>query len=88
MHGHISIDTTKRIEAHDITAEEQQMLGAITIDIHGLSYIFHEVKNNINLEEDGLMGCDNLQMHEANIDMNEKFRDSHHISMRAQCQGS
>ena len=74
--GHIPIDTTKTIEVHGITSGDQQTLGAISININGLSYIFHVVKNDINLEVDGLIGCDNLQMHGAKIDMNQKFMES------------
>ena len=62
-----------KIHIHGVTAGKQTTIDAITLHINKLPCTFHVFNNDINLEVDGLIGCDNLQIHNGKIDMKEKF---------------
>lgn len=48
-------------------------MGAVILHINEMPCTFHVVNNDINLEADGLIGCDILQNHDGKIDMKQKF---------------
>lgn len=69
----VTIDTSLKINIHGVTAGKQTTLGAIVLHINQMPCTFHVVDNNINLEADGLIGCDILENHGGKIDMKQRF---------------
>ena len=54
---------------HGVTQGEHKTKGSIIICVNGIPCNFHVVGNDINIEVDGIIGCDILQNLEGKIDM-------------------
>ena len=62
-----------RINFYGVTAGKQTTISAIILYINKFPCTFYIVNNDINLEVDGLIVCNNLQNHNGKIDMKENF---------------
>ena len=70
--SNVTLDEDTVVNIKVVTLGESKTLGAVEIDVYGIPCTFHVTPDSINIQSEGLIGCDILQRQKGQIDMDRK----------------